>query len=120
MHGVRETDHAIEFLTVDPTCTLPWMPYMAGELLPDGIIRGGRLSDGSATYAIKMISDDGSASFGYYNAESQQGYHLFHSMNTTFQLESLVSLWANRFNEFRESHLHHSIDSLNGGGIKST
>ena len=82
VHGVRETDQAIAFLTVDPTCTLPWMPYTACESFPDGVIRGGRLPDGSATFAIKMNCDDGSASFGYYNAESQQGYHLFHNIDS--------------------------------------
>ena len=89
---IHETNQTIGFLTVDPACTLNWMPYTAGDLLPDGVISGGRLPDGSTTYVIKVMSDHGRASFGYYNVKSQQGYYALRNAGTTRQMELLISL----------------------------
>ena len=55
---VRESDQDIELLLMDPACTLSWMPYMAGGLLPVGAISGGLLHDGSTTYVSKVTHDD--------------------------------------------------------------
>ena len=89
---IHETDQTVGFLTVDPACTLNWMPYTAGNLLPDGVISGGRLPDGSTTYVIKVMNDNGRGSFGYYNAKSQQGYYALRIAGTTRQMELLILL----------------------------
>ena len=71
---VYESDPDIEFLTVDPACSLPWMPYTAGESLPTEVITGGHLSDGSIAYVIRVTVND-FQQFGYYHAESELGYY---------------------------------------------
>ena len=89
---VYETDQDIEFLTVDPACTLPWMPYRAGGLIPADVIGGGHLSDGSTTYVVKVLHND-AQTFGYYNARSELVYYDYRGANTKNSMEVLVLLW---------------------------
>ena len=90
--GVRvidETNEGIEFLTMDPTCTLLWVPYIAGDLLPAGSISGGRLLDGSITYVCKIIQGNRLV-FGYYNIESELAYYELAGIHTATSMEILV------------------------------
>ena len=88
---VSETDEDIEFLTTDPACTIPWMPYAAGGLLPAGVISGGRLTDGSPTYAVKVIRN-GIEFFGYYNTKSGLAYYEDDGVRTETSMQMLVLL----------------------------
>ena len=88
---VYETNRDIEFLTVDPACPLLWMPYTVGDSLPSGVITGGHLSDGSITYASKVIVG-GYRGFGYYNARSERAYHEKGGAQTTTSMELLLLL----------------------------
>ena len=88
---VFETDRDIEFLTVDPACTVPWIPYTVGESLPFGVIGGGYLSDGSITYVSKVIVN-GYTGFGYYNVRSELGYYEVEGAQTTTSMELLLLL----------------------------
>ena len=88
---VYETDQDIEFLTIDPVCTLPWMPYRAGGLLPAEVISGGHLSDGSPTYVVKVIHS-GTELFGYYDTGSELAYYEIGGARTTTSMEMLVLL----------------------------
>ena len=89
---VYETDRDIEFLTMEPTCTLPWMPYTAGGILPDGAISGGHLPDGSVAYVSKVTHNDLLA-FGYYNTKTQLVYYEMGGAKTKASMEILVLLW---------------------------
>ena len=88
---IKEIDYNIEFLTIDPNCTELWIPYTAGELLPDGVISGGHLTDGSTTYVTKVIHDNVLA-FGYYNTEFELAYYKQRGLHTTSSMELLVLL----------------------------
>ena len=88
---VLEKDQNIEFLTMDPACTLPWMAYMAGGLLPVGIVSGGLLPDGSTTYVSKVTHHD-LLTFGYYNAETERVYYELGGVHTKASMEILVLL----------------------------
>ena len=88
---IKETDHDIEFLIMDPACTLLWMPYRAGELLPNGVISGGHLADESTTYVAKVIHDI-EPSFGYYNTKSELAYYKMGDLSTTSTMELLIPL----------------------------
>ena len=88
---VIETNEGIELLTMDLTCTLLWMPYIAGDLLPVGAISGGRLLDGSITYVCKIIQGDHLV-FGYYNIESELAYYELGGVHTTTSMEILLLL----------------------------
>ena len=85
-----ETDQDIEFLTMDPNCTLPWMPYTAGGLLPDGAVSGGHLLDGSVTYVSKIIND--LLVFGYLNTKTKLVYYEMGGAKTKTSMEILVLL----------------------------
>ena len=88
---IRETDHNSEFLTVDPACTLLWIPYAAGRVFPNGVISGGHLADGSPTYVTK-VTHDTVLSFGYYDTKSELAYYQMGSSHTIFTMELLILL----------------------------
>ena len=88
---VSETDQDIEFLSVDPACPVPWIPYTAGESLPFGVISGGHLSDGSITYVSKVIVN-GYTVFDYYHARSELACYEYGGAQTTTSMELLVLL----------------------------
>ena len=88
---VDGTDEGIEFLTMDPTCSLLWMPYTAGNSLPAGLVSGGRLPDECTTYVCKVIQD-GRLMFGYYNTESELAYYELAGVRMTTSMELLVLL----------------------------
>ena len=88
---IRETDHKIEFCTVDPACTLLWIPYRAGGILPDGVISGGRLADGSPTY-VSRDSNGNALPFGYYDIKSELAYYQMGDSYTTSTMELLILL----------------------------
>ena len=50
---VSETDQNMEFLAMDPACTLPLMPYMAGGLLPVGPSMEGFFLMGPSLMSVK-------------------------------------------------------------------
>ena len=91
---VLETDPDIKFLTMDPACTLLWMPYTAGEKLPIGAVSGGLLSDGSTTYVSNVNRDDGRLSFGHYNTDAALVYYGWTGVLTKTSMDILVLLWA--------------------------
>ena len=81
-----------EFLTINPACTLPWMPYTAGGLLPAEVINGGHLLDGSTAYVVK-VNHSGVQTFGYYSARTERAYYEYHlGANTKTSMEMLVLL----------------------------
>ena len=84
-------DKNIEFLSKDPACPVPWMPYKAGEPLPVGAVTGGRLNDGSATYVAKIIHD-GNANFGYYDPILSLAYYEWSGVRTATSMELFVLL----------------------------
>ena len=88
---VYQTEQDIEFLTINPDCTLPWMPYTAGSVLPTGIISGGHLSGGTTTYVIKVLHN-GMQIFGYYNTGSELAYFEYVGGRTKSSMEMLLLL----------------------------
>ena len=100
---VLETDQDIEFLTMHPACTLPWMPHMAGGLLPTGTVSGGLLPDGSTTYDSKVTHHDLLA-FGYYNTETELVYYELDGVHTKTSMEILVMLYSFLF--LVNEHIH--------------
>ena len=89
--GPEYDTNRIEFLTVDPACPLPWILYTVGDSLPSGVITGGHLSDGSITYASKVIIGDYQG-FGYYNSRTELAYHEKGGAKTTTSMELMVLL----------------------------
>ena len=88
---IHESDQHIEFLTMDSACTLPWMPYTAGAILPNGAIGGGLLPDGSTTYVCK-VTRGARLVFGYYNTEEELPFYEWYSPRTKTSMDVLVLL----------------------------
>ena len=89
---VLETEQDIAFLTMDPACTLQWMPYTVGGLLSFGVVSGGLLPDGSTTYMYvsKVTHDEVRLSFGYYNTKAEFVYYELAGARTKTSMEILV------------------------------
>ena len=62
-----------DVLVASPSCTLAWVPYTAGDSLPDGAQQTGVLN-GVAVYSI-MKQRTGSQYFGFYVARGVKGYY---------------------------------------------
>ena len=93
---VYAADQDIEFLALDPTCILIWMPYTAGGQLPVGAISGGLLSDGCITYVSRVIHNVWPA-FGYYNTKTELVYYELAGTHTKKSMEILVLPWLFQF-----------------------
>ena len=90
--GPAGDSQGIEFLTINPACTLPWMPYTAGGLLPAEVINGGHLLDGSTAFVVKVLHS-GVQTFGYYSATTELAYYEYqHGAKTKTSMEMLVLL----------------------------
>ena len=101
---IHESDQRIEFLTMDSACTLPWMPYAAGAILPAGAIGGGLLPDGSTTYVCK-VTRGARLVFGYYNTEAELAFYEWYGPRTKTSMDILVLLWNIR--SLVHGHIHY-------------
>ena len=88
---IYQTDQIIEFLTMDASCTVSWVPYTAGTIFPIEAVIGGHLENGLKTYVIRVIHN-GNGCFGYYDAQSQFGYYEIGGAKTTTSMDVLVLL----------------------------
>ena len=58
--------HGSSVLTVSPSCTLAWMPYIARSTLPENALVCGYLTNVGPTYCARMWLDETRVRFGYY------------------------------------------------------
>ena len=87
----KRPEYDIEFLFKDNACSLEWMPYTAGELLPLGAVTGGHLVDEITTYVAKVIYH-GQDSFGYYNLKSAVAYFESRGVHTAISMDIFATL----------------------------
>ena len=77
-----------DVLLVSPSCTLAWVPYKAGDDLPDGAQQTGVL-DGVAVYSI-MVPESVFQIFGFYIVGTVVGYYSwagdFHTTDNMYLL----------------------------------
>ena len=88
---LKEADHNIEILSKATDCPLPWMSYTAGEPLPPGAVTGGRHTDGSETYVVKVWHNNGYV-VGYYHKNSALAYYEHTGVRTATSMDLLVML----------------------------
>ena len=88
---VLAQDQVIQFLAINETCTVLWMPFTVAEPLPFGAAIGDRLTDRSVTYVAKVIQN-GWVVFGYFDPESDLEYHEFWGPKTATSMDLLVLL----------------------------
>ena len=82
----------VSFLTTNPACTIPWMPYTAGASIPHGAVIGGHLADGTHLYVAWV--DDGThrPAYGYYNPSSEVAHYEIDGGWTTTTMRLLILL----------------------------
>ena len=68
-------------LVVSPSCTLAWVPYKAGDSLPDGAQQAGVLN-GVAVYSIMVpLEEIGIQRFGFYVIGEDVGHYASYGDN---------------------------------------
>ena len=74
-------DSNMEFLVVSDTCSVTWMPYVAGNQMPPRAVVGGRkLSGGTLFVAYLWVTRTdmkSKYSYGYFDPETQLGYAVY-------------------------------------------
>ena len=82
-----------EILDVHTGCQVTWMPFSAGDAIPEGAVEGGILaSNGATLYVIKADAGSLVGVFGYYDLESQTGFVPY--VGDVVEMELLVLLWS--------------------------
>ena len=87
--GISGTE--VEYLTMNPVCTMSWIPFVAGEELPAVVVKGGHLSDGSVTYVCR-VNHYGTLIIGYYDDGTKLAYYANRGTQMTITVEILVLL----------------------------
>ena len=71
-------DSNMEFLVVSDTCSVTWMPYVAGSQMPPKAVVGGRKSNGGPLFVaylwVTRTDMKRKYSYGYFDPETQLGY----------------------------------------------
>ena len=68
----------------------PWMSHTAGEPLLVGVIIGGHLADGSATYVVKVNDNNEFVVLDYFATKSALAYYEDYGVHTATSMEILV------------------------------
>ena len=80
-----------EFLTVHPNCTMAWIPYTAGDVLPRNAIATGRLANGRRLYSIKSWHAPGRVWVnGVYPEGDTEAYYPYYGSNAVSKFDILV------------------------------
>ena len=95
--GVRNADqhyHMESFvLTVNPLCTLAWVPYIAGSTLPANALVCGHLTAAGPTYCarIRMLHNGNIIIlFGYYSEWYKVAYYAFYRTKESAEMDILT------------------------------
>ena len=86
-----------EIMSVSPFCTLAWVPYKAGDVLPRGAVEGGYMIGEGPTYSVSVYRADaglrGALKFGEYAAGHSVAYYCFYGVRTATEFNILVRIW---------------------------
>ena len=87
--AVHGSGNVIEVLTTISSCPLFWVPYTGGNPLPKGVVVGGYLANGKATYVARVqYSTD--LACGYCNLDTEMAYYESRGARTSSTMEILV------------------------------
>ena len=100
----KSPDSAMEFLVVSDTCSVAWVPHIAGNPMPPGAVVGGWKSNGAPLIvaALWTTKIKKKYSYGYYVPESQLGYVTnAGTVASNTSVDIMVKIWGidqvNRF-----------------------
>ena len=81
-----------EILGVREGCQVTWMPFSAGDAVPEGGVEGGFLASSGAILYVMRAPADQYIVFGYYDPVAIIGYIPYTSIKTVTEMELLVLL----------------------------
>ena len=81
-----------EILTVRAGCQVTWMPFSAGDTVPEGGVKGGFLASSGAILYVMRAAADEYIVFGYYDPVAIIGYIPYVGIKTATEMELLVLL----------------------------
>ena len=95
LNGKKFKRGDIEILDVHTGCPLVWMPFTAGNDIPDVAVKGGYLSHSSTElYVMRAVySRYDLLMLGYYDPLSALGYVTYRGVKEVTQMELLLLLW---------------------------
>ena len=80
-------------LTVNPVCTLAWVPYVAESTLPKNALVCGHLAAAGPTYCARIRQLDAGNTriiFGYYSEWHKVAYYGFHGTKESVEMDILT------------------------------
>ena len=83
-----------ELLSVSPKCTLVWVPYKAGDVMPPGALKLGYLTGEGHSYSIRVyLFDRDIYAYGVYITGDSVGYYTYNGVKTLTVMEILTQVW---------------------------
>ena len=78
--NMEEPEFLVEFLVVSDTCSIAWVPHMAGNRMPSRAVVGGRKENGGLLFFTSLWTTNRGGKreflYGYFDPETQLGYTL--------------------------------------------
>ena len=81
-----------EILAVQAGCQVTWMPFSAGDTVPEGGVEGGFLASNGAILYVMRAPANQFIVFGYYDPVATIGYIPYTAIKTVTEMELLVLL----------------------------
>ena len=85
-------EHGSSVLTVGPSCSLAWMPYIAGSTLPENAVLCGYLNNIGPTYCARIWQSENKVRFGYYPIGHAVAYYKFNGSRASSEMDILIEL----------------------------
>ena len=85
-------EHGSSVLTVGPSCSLAWMPYIAGSTLPEKAVLCGYLNNIGPTYCARIWPSEDKVRFGYYPIGHAVAYYKFNGPRESSEMDILIEL----------------------------
>ena len=100
-HTNEESFTSYEVLTTSSSCTLAWLPYHAGDVLPKGALKTGYLVDSGPLYSANLpmtvvynhVVHVTSLHFGHYTLGDAVGYIPYYGSFRTADMSILIVVW---------------------------
>ena len=90
VNGIGQQHMEWFVLTVNPTCTMAWVPHTAESTLPKNALECGHISDVGPTYCARIWRPDlVRMFFGYYHTGHKVAYYAYHGAQRSTELDIL-------------------------------
>ena len=82
-----------ELLSVNPKCTLAWVPYKAGDAIHAGALKHGYMAGEGHSYSIRAyLADINTYVYGEYISGDCVGYHPYYGVSTLNEMYILAEI----------------------------